>query len=611
MKETETATQEACQEMEQEMETVILSLAAKEEELETKQKELTNVELELAQTKQECDDVQTECAALQTSLETAQTNSAIALGEVRGQLSSLQTKYRDTTSELQQKVNGLEESNSQQEAEIDSLTATLSDMKNSSTILRDQKEKLEQQLNTVTKFVSDLQLGQDSTTEASVAGDASVLSKLDVFKAHFTELKEASPIHQQQVRELEGKVEDLQMSNNTIKSKLTQSQKEAEKWQQKLAAVEASLATITLDFQNKQCEMAVLTVAKVTAEAAYTVTISQLQSSVAQLTETVAQTEAETVLLKKQLMKMEVDLTNERAYAEKQVETLTNKLKASQELLNTHAADADAQTFEAARLAAQVKLTTEKLKQSLKDKEQWLEDMNRCRMEEERAHEECEKVRHELENLKVLSRKHQNENEKLIEDAIELRRVNAKLIGHQNPKQKIQHHMKIKKENDTLKQEKANMERDVRRYRILLKKEGIMFEANKENSSAAVNKQEEEWVDDLSNKYDSLSKKQRSMDDKLMVLVEEIRGFVPEEVLKGKTAADTDNFAIVKAMVDQFSQDREELIKIRRELTIKEREFNLLEAQNKLKHESALLDQTTTAVGEDEFVDSAGFFSKR
>lgn len=155
------------------------------------------------------------------------------------------------------------------------------------------------------------------------------------------------------------------------------------------------------------------------------------------------------------------------------------------------------------------------------------------------------------------------------------------------------------------------MERDVRRYRILLKKEGIMFEANKENSSAAVNKQEEEWVDDLSNKYDSLSKKQRSMDDKLMVLVEEIRGFVPEEVLKGKTAADTDNFAIVKAMVDQFSQDREELIKIRRELTIKEREFNLLEAQNKLKHESALLDQTTTAVGEDEFVDSAGFFSKR
>lgn len=42
-------------------------------------------------------------------------------------------------------------------------------------------------------------------------------------------------------------------------------------------------------------------------------------------------------------------------------------------------------------------------------------------------------------------------------------------------------------------------------------------------------------------------------------------------------------------MIDQFAIDREELTSTRRQLTVKEREFNLLEAQSKLRQESALL----------------------
>lgn len=54
------------------------------------------------------------------------------------------------------------------------------------------------------------------------------------------------------------------------------------------------------------------------------------------------------------------------------------------------------------------------------------------------------------------------------EEIVRLTAQNLQLIGHQNPKQKIQLHMNIKKENDQLKHEKSALEKQISRYVLLL-----------------------------------------------------------------------------------------------------------------------------------------------
>jgi hypothetical protein len=65
----------------------------------------------------------------------------------------------------------------------------------------------------------------------------------------------------------------------------------------------------------------------------------------------------------------------------------------------------------------------------------------------------------------------------------ELSAQNTMLIGHQNPKQKIQLHMKIKKENDQLKLEKSSLERELRRLRKTLRSHVSEEVLSKENAA--------------------------------------------------------------------------------------------------------------------------------
>jgi len=80
----------------------------------------------------------------------------------------------------------------------------------------------------------------------------------------------------------------------------------------------------------------------------------------------------------------------------------------------------------------------------------------RLKTESERLKEELTKLKLELEKFKA-------DNGRLCAE-------NLRLIGHQNVKQKIQHHMKIKKENDSLRQDKIALEKEVKRLRELTKR---------------------------------------------------------------------------------------------------------------------------------------------
>mmetsp|Transcript_4746 Transcript_4746/g.9155 ORF Transcript_4746/g.9155 Transcript_4746/m.9155 type:complete len:1670 (+) Transcript_4746:58-5067(+) len=616
VKETEIATQETCQEMQQEMDSVQQKLAATESELSKKENKIAKAKETVAEKAAELKSVKAELSALKKTAAADKKSSEKKIEKMTAELQSLQEQHNQTVNELQEQAKELEATNSQQEAQLDSLNETIVDMQSKCTSLREQKDKLEQEVAVVQEFIADLQGEQQGVSTRSSAEKSSSLSQLDAFKARFTELKEATPAAQEQARELQAQVEQLQIEKRSSTAKFAASQKEVKRLEREVTKLEKKIVQLDKTLDTKKAAHSQLTADMEAAKIANAEKLSELQAQMDEASKSLSAAESKCVNLEESFSQAQKELAAEKESSKKSIAALTAQYKASQDLLATHAADADAQTFEAARLQAQVKLTTEKLKQSLKDKEQWLEDMNRCRIEEERAFEECEKYRSDFENSKVHLRKLERELKTASSDVEELKKVNAKLIGHQNPKQKIQHHMKIKKENDTLKQEKANAEREIRRLKLLLKKEGIVFQPDKENSSAASNLQKElDAEEELNAKFKDLSNEKRNMDEALCIMVEEIQNVVPSAKTK-KSATESDAaFDVVKVLLSQFKAGQDQLTNVKRQLSAKEREMNLLQAKSKLREESAQLSKGTSksksqaAVDDEDFMDGAEMFA--
>ncbi len=55
------------------------------------------------------------------------------------------------------------------------------------------------------------------------------------------------------------------------------------------------------------------------------------------------------------------------------------------------------------------------------------------------------------------------EKNKLEKEVEKLQNENKQLIGHKNPSQKIQHHLKIKEENNRLREENLKLQDELRR----------------------------------------------------------------------------------------------------------------------------------------------------
>lgn len=55
------------------------------------------------------------------------------------------------------------------------------------------------------------------------------------------------------------------------------------------------------------------------------------------------------------------------------------------------------------------------------------------------------------------------EKSKLEKEVEKLSNENKQLIGHKNPNQKIQHHLKIKEENNKLREDKIRLQEDLKR----------------------------------------------------------------------------------------------------------------------------------------------------
>lgn len=70
------------------------------------------------------------------------------------------------------------------------------------------------------------------------------------------------------------------------------------------------------------------------------------------------------------------------------------------------------------------------------------------------------------------------EKQKLEKEIEKLNRENDQLIGHKNPSQKIQHHVKIKEENNKLREENFKLQEDLRKKIELIQKHAIKSGVN-------------------------------------------------------------------------------------------------------------------------------------
>jgi kinesin family member 15 len=103
----------------------------------------------------------------------------------------------------------------------------------------------------------------------------------------------------------------------------------------------------------------------------------------------------------------------------------------------------------------------QQLAASLEERKQWIEEMQMLREEEERTFQQCESERSKAAGLSEQCTQLQ-ESLKVAEDKLnDLEAQNAQLIGHQNIKQKVQLHLRIKQENNLLVKEKAEVEEEL------------------------------------------------------------------------------------------------------------------------------------------------------
>jgi chromosome segregation ATPase len=288
---------------------------------------------------------------------------------------------------------------------------------------------------------------------------------------------------------------------------------------------------------------------------------------------------------------------------------LSKQLELSRHHIEEQAEDLDKQTLETAQAKAQLKGLAEQLKQSLQAKEGLMEDAAACRREEEDAHTLSEKLQSDLEQLKGESRKFRAEVTPIMTENEELKKLNAKLIGHQNPKQKIQHHMKIKNENDVLKKDKAAVEREVRKLRLALKKHGVTVEEDKENEGPDA---DEEHLQALTkqhtvaeNTVQRLAQAILLMDSTAEPLIESNQQAAAaplcEEGLPSKVgkAIDLEKYVrLIEHVSQSLTETKTELARANRTITSKDRELKFVRNQAELKHEAQLVDNAVSSLGD-------------
>lgn len=110
----------------------------------------------------------------------------------------------------------------------------------------------------------------------------------------------------------------------------------------------------------------------------------------------------------------------------------------------------------------------DQLKQHFEEGESERGELERLQKENKDLQTKFSKAEFDAKKLVRIVKQYSEKNEKLQQEVNKLHLENDQLVGHKNPSQKIQHHLKIKEENNKLREENYKFQEEIRRKNDLI-----------------------------------------------------------------------------------------------------------------------------------------------
>jgi kinesin family member 15 len=413
---------------------------ARREEVRTIMAELSDYKSKFDATASQCRTLHDESKDLTQSLEAAESER-----------DSLHSSLKALEEASQASLNNSNALNAELTAKVEHLTEQLT---KSHQLTQDQQRRLVsfdsmvQKLNSAVQSTS-LDDEQNSDTESSSCDDAAEVGA--IVQNRYIALQHRLQEAQMALEESVAEAKCLRTEKRKVSDQCNQLNAKVKQLSADLHSTEDRFSSLISNMKERSSSQETQLSAQQKQLAS---THEELQSALQSL----SSTQAECDNLEQQLQQLQAMHTQRCAALEAQIDQFQNSnYEARKEMENTASHEAS--------MAAEIASLREQLVTLQHTKSEWLDEMRRIRDEEERTFEEKQQLETEVERLRDAEHSWSGTLTTLEQENAKLTAQNTKLIGHQNPKQKIQLHMKIKKENDQLKQEKLALERELRRFR--------------------------------------------------------------------------------------------------------------------------------------------------
>ena len=351
-----------------------------------------------------------------------------AMAAVRDALASQVQEKEALIVDLRAECDRLTRATASLDSTIGEMTSELANLRTVESSLRAEKLTLETKLNEIAAMTS--------------AINAAVEAEEENYKHKYEQLTKEYQVSQRELN-------DARAQLSTCQGTLEQSESTVTELRGRLHRIEAECATKDASFDALQSTLESLESLRHKRDAEISSmhqTVAALNQQHAQLHAQLHERQSQVATLEKRVHELEIELVESRSHAE------------------------FASKDETILLQLQVDLSTtqELLRTSMADREQCITELQKARQDEStsiaqytalrlEADAMVEELAHLKEKLSLLQKEH-----------VSLEETIAQLTGHQNQKQKIQLHQQIKKENEILRQEKMNLDREVKKCRKLV-----------------------------------------------------------------------------------------------------------------------------------------------
>jgi DNA repair exonuclease SbcCD ATPase subunit len=237
-----------------------------------------------------------------------------------------------------------------------------------------------------------------------------------------------------------------------------------------VASVTSATTTVVTELETRVAALQAREAELASAVDALDATVRTKDSRIASLTAELADAETRATeslaaarLCADRATAAEAALAAEQGAIASRVAELQRSLAVRAAECETLAAARDTDVKERSRAQARAVTLEAQLAQRRTEMERWLQDMARLRAEEERAFRDLQAEREETDLLRGMVARLQREAGDNAARVKDLTEENARLVGHTNANQKIQHHLQVKIENNNLRERITELSADLAR----------------------------------------------------------------------------------------------------------------------------------------------------